>query len=78
MRTVSVREMREQISKILEEAEKGETFVIKRCGREIAKLSPVDTDNGRLPSLGTMRSSIECKGNSLSQNIDGSRMQERF
>ena len=78
MRTVSVREMRTHISKVLEEAEKGETLVIKRYGREIAKLGPMDTEKEKLPSLEAMRRTIECKGNTLSQDILDSRMQERF
>jgi len=70
--------MRTHISKVLEEAEKGETLVIKRYGREIAKLGPMDTEKEKLPSLEEMRRTIECKGNTLSQDILDSRMQERF
>ncbi len=78
MKTVSVREMRDHIGAILEEAESGETLVIKRHGREIAKLGPMDVQKEGLPSMESFRKGINCKGSTLSQDIVKTRMQERF
>jgi len=78
MKTVSVRELRDHIGAILEEAESGETLVIKRHGREIAKLGPMDVEKEGLPSMESFRKGINCKGNTLGQDIMDARMQERF
>lgn len=78
MKTVSVREMRDHIGSVLGEAEQGETVVIKRHGREIAKLSPMDSRETGLPSMKALRSRIERKGKSLSQDVAGARDQERY
>jgi len=78
MKTVSVREMRDHIGAILEEAERGETLIIKRHGREVAKLGPMDTEKEGLPSMESFRKGINYKGNTLGQDIVDARMQERF
>jgi len=59
MKTVSVKEMRDHIGAILEEAERGETLVIKRHGREIAKLGPMDVQKEGLPSMESFRKGIQ-------------------
>ena len=78
MKIVSVREMRDHIGKVLAEAEQGETVVIKRHGREIAKLGPLETQTAGLPSMKALRKRISRKGGALSRDIVDARAQERF
>ncbi len=78
MKTVSARKMRGQIGAILEEAESGETLVIKGHGREVAKLGPTDAEKEGLPGMESFRKGIHFKGHTLSQDSVDARMQERF
>jgi len=78
MKTVNVREMRNHIGQVLSTAEHGETVVIKRHGRKVAKLSPLDANETGLPSMKALRDRIARKGDPLSRDLVGARKQERY
>jgi prevent-host-death family protein len=40
MRTVGVRELRQNLSRYLDEVKRGESFTVTERGREVARLSP--------------------------------------
>jgi prevent-host-death family protein len=42
MRTVNIHEAKTHLSKLIEQAVQGETFVIAKAGKPLVKVSPVD------------------------------------
>ncbi|VGO12964.1 hypothetical protein PDESU_01518 [Pontiella desulfatans] len=78
MKTVSVREMRDHIGQVLSSAELGETVIIKRHGRKIAKLGPLDATEAGLPSMKKLRDQISNKGKALSKAVIDEREEERY
>jgi prevent-host-death family protein len=47
MREISVSQIRNHLSKILREIERGEAFIVTRYGRPIARLAPAPFDRTR-------------------------------
>ena len=78
MRTMSVRDARINFSRLISLAEKGETVVITRNGKESARLCAVPTRAQALPSLGEFRARIARPATGLARTVISSRREERF
>jgi len=79
MDTVNMKEARKRLSDLITAAERGESVVITRRGRKVARLGPVAKQpTGRLPDLSEFRSSLKVKGKSLSDTVIAMRAEERY
>ena len=59
MKTVNIHEAKTQLSKLVEEASKGEPFVIAKAGKPMVKVTAVDVPVGKeLKRLGFMAGQI--------------------
>ncbi len=47
MKTVTIREAKAQLSRLLDLVAQGESFVITKVGKPIAKVTPIDAPNGQ-------------------------------
>jgi len=78
MRSVNIREARQKLSDLVDVAEHGESVLITRHGKEVARLEAArPSQAGPLPDLDDFRESIRVKGKPLSRQIEASRRQER-
>ena len=78
MTTVSIREARIHLSELVDAANRGETVVITRHGRTVARLSPPSPAKESFPDLAKFRASLKVKGKPLSQTVRELRDQERY
>ncbi len=79
MDQMTLREARRRLSEILDDVERGKSVVITRHGRPVARVSPVEPDEGKqLPDLTEFRKSIRVKGEPLSKTVVRLRRQERY
>jgi len=79
MDTISLKDARKRLGKLVEAAERGESVVITRRGRRVARLVP-EEKKARCgpPDLTAFRASISVKGKSLSQTVIDMRKRERY
>jgi len=75
---ISVKEARAKFSSLLNQVEEGDEVIIRRRGKEIARLVPSNSQGRRLPSLSDFRRSIRLKGGPLSATIRKGRKEERY
>ena len=60
MKTVNVHEAKTHLSKLIEEARKGEPFIIAKAGKPVVKVIPIDAPAGRkVRRLGFMKGQIQ-------------------
>jgi prevent-host-death family protein len=79
MRSVNIREARRKLSDLVDAAEHGQSVLITRHGKEVARLDPAAPDvGGPLPDLSEFRASIQAKGAPLSAVVAESRRQARY
>ncbi len=78
MRTLSVKEVRQQLSEVIREAEAGDSVVITRYGTPIAQITPVDRERPRFPDMSEFRASIKTRGKSLTKTLRDLRDEERY
>ena len=79
MDKVNIREARRRLSEIVDAAEQGESTVITRRGRQVARVEPVQAGKGRpLPDLSEFRSSIKLKGKALSKVVADRRKAAKY
>jgi prevent-host-death family protein len=79
MRSVNIREARRRLSDIVDAAQRGESVIITRRGRKVARVAPVVPAGDRtLPDLTDVRASIAIKGKGLSRTVTKTRDQERY
>ena len=78
MRTMNVKEARACLSMLIDGAERGETVVITRHGKQSARLGPMPARAKGLPSLSEFRSGIVPPRTGLSKAVVASRREERF
>lgn len=69
MRTVNFTEFRNDASLLLSAVEKGETIIILRHGKPIARISPPETKTGDIPSWKKPALRLVAKGKNLSSAI---------
>jgi prevent-host-death family protein len=75
---MSAKQAREQFRALVDAAARGETTIITRRGRQIARLNPIASEAGRkLPDLTDFRSSVRLKGRGLSAAVLALRAEER-
>ena len=77
MRKVNVKEARGSLSRLLDEANRGEKIIVTRRGKGIACIVPTDLTE-RLPSLVQFRTSIRLSGKPLSDTVVEGRKEERY
>ncbi len=75
---ISVKEARSKFSSLLDQVEGGEEVIIRRRGREVARLVPPRGAGKRLPSLKKFRAGIRIQGEPLSSVVKRGREQERY
>lgn len=74
MRSVNVREVRQRLSDIVDAAERGQSVRIRRHGRDVAQVGPVQkTEGSPLPDLTAFRKSLRVGGKPLSKIVVESR-----
>jgi prevent-host-death family protein len=79
MGPVNIKEARKRLSDLVDAAERGESVVITRRGKEVARLVPPGPANGSgPPDLSAFRSSIKMKGKRLSRVVTDMRTQDRY
>lgn len=60
MRTVNIHEAKTHLSRLVEQASKGEPFVIARAGKPLVKVVPLDAPEvGKVKRFGFMAGQIE-------------------
>ena len=75
---ISVKEARSRFSSLLDLVEGGDEVVIRRRGKEVARLVPPRGERRHLPSLKEFRAAIRMKGEPLSAAVKRGRMKERY
>ena len=75
---INVKEARSKFSSILNQVEEGDEVIIRRRGKEIARLVPPIGKGKRLPALKKFRGVIQVKGKSLSAVVKRGRAEERY
>jgi len=78
MRKLSVKEVRQQLSEVIREAEAGDSTIITRRGEPVAQISPLRKDRPRFPDLTEFRASINVRGKAISDVVREIRDEERF
>jgi len=59
MRTVNIHEAKTHLSRLIDAAQKGESFIIARAGKPVARVSPISApDEGHKRRLGFMAGAI--------------------
>ena len=77
MLTMSIRDARAALGKLVDRAERGETVVVTRHGKPSACLTPVPGRRRELPSLHDFRATIVRPKEGLSKTVMGVRREER-
>lgn len=75
---INAKEARRKFSSLLDQVEGGEEVVIRRRGREVARLIPPRGRGKCLPRLKKFRASIRIQGEPLSGVIKRGRAKERY
>jgi prevent-host-death family protein len=79
MGPVNLKEARRRLSALVTAAERGESVVITRRGKEVARLVPAASKPlKRFPDLSAFRASIKVKGGSLTDELLAMRGEERY
>jgi len=66
MRTINIHEAKTQLSKLVEEAAKGEPFVIAKAGKPMVKVTALDAPEGKkMQRFGFMKGEL-----SIPENFD--------
>jgi len=79
MGSVSMKEARERLSDLVRAAEHGETTVITRRGKRVARIMPtLGKPLTGFPDLTEFRKSIKLKGKPMSKTVIEMRREERF
>ena len=79
MGTINLKEARRRLGDLVNAAERGESTVITRRGRKVARIVPLDRKPRRgLPDLTEFRASLKVKGKLLSEIVIDSRKKARY
>ena len=73
IRKVSVREARQRLRHLLEQAQAGDEVVVLRRGVEVGRLVGRERRTTPLPDLSALRASVRLRGQTLSQDIKDGR-----
>lgn len=78
MNRVNIREARQRLSAIVDAAERGESTLITRRGRQVATVQPIAGGKGpRLPDMSEFRASIKTRGKPVSEILIEERRRSR-
>jgi prevent-host-death family protein len=58
MRTINIHEAKTHLSRLVEDAAKGEEIVIAKAGKPVARLVALPAPERRVPKFGTLRGKI--------------------
>lgn len=75
---INVKDARSKLSSLLDQVEDGGEVIIRRRGKEVARLVPPQGQHNLLPSLKDFRASIRISGEPLSNAVIRGREQERY
>jgi prevent-host-death family protein len=75
---IGVKEARSRFSSLLDQVEDGDEVIIRRRGKEVARLVPPRGQGKRLPSLKKFRAALRMKGEPLSVVVKRGRKEERY
>ena len=75
---INVKEARSKFSSILDQVQEGDEVIIRRRGKEIARLVPPKGEGKRLPGLKKFRAAIRAKGEFLSYSVKRGRTEEHY
>jgi prevent-host-death family protein len=79
MKPTSLKDARERLGALVRAAERGESVVITRRGKSVARIVPErEAAPGRLPELSEFRASIAIRGKGLSKTVVDMRREERY
>jgi len=78
MKALSVKQIRTRLSKVIREAECGESTTITRYGKPVARIVPAETHRPIFPDLSQFRASIEPRGKTLTDTLREMREEQRF
>jgi prevent-host-death family protein len=79
MGPVNIKDARRRLSDLVTAAERGESVVITRRGKEVARIvPPAPKPLKRFPDLSEFRASIKVKGRSLTDELLAMRGEERY
>ncbi len=77
MRSVSIKQARNNLRALIDRVRAGEEVVLTRRGKEVARLVPPAAGAGKLPSLREFRASIPARGRAMSAEVIRAREEER-
>ena len=75
---INVKEARSKFSSILDQVQEGDEVIIRRRGKEIARLVPPKGEGKHLPGLKKFRAAVRVKGQSLNSAVKRGRTEGRF
>jgi len=75
---INVKDARSKLSSLLDQVEDGGEVIIRRRGKEVARLVPPQGQDNLLPSLKDFRASIRISGESLRDAVIRGREEERY
>jgi prevent-host-death family protein len=79
MRSINIREARQKLSELVDAAEQGQSVLITRHGKEVARLVPARAARGGpLPDLSAFRAQMKIKGKPLSRVVSDLRREARY
>lgn len=78
MKTLSVKDVRSQLSSVIREAESGGATVITRYGMPIATIAPVKKRRRKFPDMSEFRARFKKRGKTLTETLREMRNEERF
>ncbi len=78
MQTMTIKEARACLGQLVDKAERGETVIITRYGKQSARLVPIAPRAKGLPSMGAFRAGIVVPKAGLVATVIGSRHEERY
>jgi prevent-host-death family protein len=78
VRKVGIREARQRLRLLLEQAQSGDEIVVMRRGVEVGRLVPPKSKTGLIPDLNEFRASIRMRGTPLSREVCDARRGDRY
>ncbi len=78
MQILNIKEARACLGQLVDKAERGETVVITRYGKQSARLVPILAHARGLPSLRAFRDGIAVPKIGLAETVIASRLEERL
>ncbi|HEX2015159.1 MAG TPA: type II toxin-antitoxin system prevent-host-death family antitoxin [Solirubrobacteraceae bacterium] len=77
-RVVGVRQLRQNLSRYLDEVKQGESFTVTERGREVARLTPSGPPDSPLARLVAERGATMPKGDLLAVHAQGAERRPKF